>query len=238
MATVLITGASRGIGKASARIFAEKRYDLILTCKKNIEELKNLADDLSASYSIKASAYVVDQSDADAVLSFTTGLPEIDIFIANAGISKVGLLQDMSVAEWQEIVNVNLSSLFYYCKGLLPGMIQRGHGHIIPVSSVWGNAGASCEVAYSATKGGINAFTKALAKEVAPSHINVNAVAFGYIDTEMNREFSKEEVDAIIEEIPMNRIASAQEAAEMIYGVCQLPAYTTGQIFTMDGGWI
>jgi 3-oxoacyl-[acyl-carrier protein] reductase len=238
MATVLITGASRGIGKASARIFAEKGYDLILTCKKNIEDLKNLADDLSASYSIKASAYVVDQSDADAVLSFTAGLPEIDIFIANAGISKVGLLQDMSVAEWQEIVNVNLSSLFYYCKGLLPGMIHRGHGHIIPVSSVWGNAGASCEVAYSATKGGINAFTKALAKEVAPSHINVNAVAFGYIDTEMNREFSKEEVDAIIEEIPMNRIASAQEAAEMIYGVCQLPAYTTGQIFTMDGGWI
>ena len=128
--------------------------------------------------------------------------PGLDVLINNAGISFVGLLQDMSDAQWSEILNTNLSSVFYCCRSAIGHMVSQKSGKIINISSVWGVSGASCEVAYSATKGRINAFTKALAKELAPSNVQVNAVACGAIDTEMNRFLEEDELIALIEEIP------------------------------------
>lgn len=161
----------------------------------------------------------------------------IDCLVNNAGISQVGLFTDTTVKDWHEILNTNLLSAFSACHSVLPHMISRHSGKIINISSIWGEAGASCEVLYSASKGGINAFTKALAKEVAPSGIQVNAIAFGMIDTDMNQEFSEEDRQMIREEIPADYIASPKEAALMIYHTALAPSYMTGQVITFSGGW-
>ena len=161
----------------------------------------------------------------------------IDILINNAGISHIGLLGDMSNEEWHRVMGINLDSVFYCCREAIPYMLSKKSGSIINVSSVWGNIGASMEVAYSASKGAVNSFTKALAKELAPSNIRVNAAAFGTIDTRMNSCFSAEERTALEEEIPIGRYGTPQEAAECIYRLATAPAYLTGQIITMDGGW-
>ena len=161
----------------------------------------------------------------------------IDILINNAGISHIGLLGDMSNEEWHRVMGINLDSVFYCCREAIPYMLSKKSGSIVNVSSVWGNIGASMEVAYSASKGAVNSFTKALAKELAPSNIRVNAAAFGTIDTRMNSCFSAEERTALEEEIPIGRYGTTEEAAECIYRLATAPAYLTGQILTMDGGW-
>ena len=164
-------------------------------------------------------------------------IPSLDVLINNAGISYIGLLSEMSTESWNQVINTNLSSLFYTSKKAIPLMLQKHRGQIVNISSVWGDCGASMEVAYSAAKGGVNSFTKALAKELAPSGIQVNAVACGLINTEMNRGLSEEERRALIEEIPADRMGNTAEVAEMVYSVLSMPSYTTGQIFTIDGGW-
>ena len=176
-------------------------------------------------------------SDAGQVEQAVGQAGEVHVLINNAAISYVGLLADMTVEQWQQVINTNLSSLFYFCRLAVPGMVHRKQGKIINISSVWGNVGASMEVAYSAAKGGVNSFTKALAKELAPSNIQVNGVSFGIIDTRMNACFSEDELAAIREEIPADRIGTAKEAAEMVRQVLNTPSYFTGQIVTMDGGW-
>ena len=143
----------------------------------------------------------------------------------------------MSTDQWKQVIDTNLNALFYTCRHVIPQMVRRREGKIINVSSIWGNAGASMEVAYSASKGGVNSFTRALAKELAPSNVQVNAVAFGVIDTSMNACFSKEEMDALREEIPADRLGSPREAGEMIRMLVNAPSYLTGQIITMDGGY-
>ena len=159
------------------------------------------------------------------------------MLINNAGISYTGLLSEMSVEDWAHVMDVNLNSLFYTSRHAIPLMLQKHSGQILNISSVWGSVGASMEVAYSTSKGGVNAFTKALARELAPSNIQINAVSCGYIDTKMNAAYSPEEVSSIIEEIPADRIGTPEEAAAMVSCVLQMPSYTTGQIFTIDGGW-
>ncbi len=134
-------------------------------------------------------------------------------------------------------MGVNLDSCFYTCREAIPLMLKRHSGRIINISSVWGNAGASMEVAYSASKGGMNAFTRALAKELAPSNIQVNAIACGLLDTDMNRCLSQEEKEALIAEIPADRMGQASEAAQLALQLAQSPEYLTGQIITLDGGW-
>ena len=223
----LITGASRGIGEAVARRLAFEGYDLCLVCKNSIEKLRLLAGELKAESGISCEAYACDVSDPQQVISMLQQAGQIDVLIHNAGISHIGLLSDM-----------NLNSCFYLSHELIPQMVHRKEGKLLFVSSVWGNVGASMEVAYSASKGGINSFTRALAKELAPSNIQVNAVAFGVIDTQMNRCFSEEERCALKEEIPADRMGTCAEAAEMISQVLHSPAYLTGQVITMDGGWI
>lgn len=235
---IFITGASRGIGKAIAEAFAKEGYDLYLVCKNNLSSMQQFAEGLSKQYTVTTHCHAVDLSDSQTLETFLKTLPAMDVVVNNAGISYVGLLTDMSLSDWNEIINVNLTSTFLICRQLVPAMIQRHSGRIINISSVWGNVGASMEVAYSTTKGGINSFTKALAKELAPSSVQVNAIACGLIDTDMNACFSEEDLACVIEEIPADRIGRPEEVAALCVQLAQAPEYLTGQIITLDGGWI
>ena len=150
----------------------------------------------------------------------------------------VDLVNNAAQSGIRRVMNVNIGSVMNLCHLVIPSMVHRHHGRIINISSVWGNVGASCEAVYSASKGAINSFTKALAKELAPSNIQVNAIAFGAIETPMNAWLSKEEAEALADEIPAGREGTKEEAAQMICMVADAPDYLTGQIITMDGGWI
>ena len=241
----LITGASRGIGRAVAVELA-KGSDaevLVLNARHSsgkLEELSTLIGTLAPEKECIISygdvgnlAYVEELKQKVEEIGAS-----VQIIINNAAVSYVGLLTDMTEADWNETVSTNLSAVFNVCHTFVPGMISVKSGTIINVSSVWGLVGASCEVAYSATKGAVNAFTKALAKELAPSGISVNAAAFGVIDTEMNGHLNEDEKNALAEEIPAGRMATPKEAADYIYSVATSPAYLTGQVLTFDGGWI
>lgn len=237
---VLVTGASRGIGKETALTFASHGYDLIILSRHNIEKL-NEVKAAAEQAGVKCLSFLTDVSDYDSVLLLKQQLQEMQVSVStiinNAGISFFGLLQDTGIRDWEQVIHTNLSSCFYICKTFIPQMIARQSGHIINISSVWGNTGAACEVAYSASKGGVNAFTKALAKELAPSGISVNAIACGAIDTEMNSRLSPEERQQLEYEIPSGRMGSAAETAELIYSITVSTPYLTGQIITLDGGW-
>lgn len=233
----LITGASRGIGRAIAQRFAESGYDLILTCNKQIEQLQAFALQLSESYGVSCIASATDMGCEEDVLKLFSAISSLDVLINNAGISHIGLLSDMTATEWHRLFSVNLDACFYTCRAAIPLMLHEHRGKIINISSVWGEQGASMEVAYSATKGGLNAFTKALAKELAPSNIQVNAIACGVIDTDMNRCFSEAERQTLQEEIPADRLGQPEEVADLVLQTAQAPSYMTGQIITIDGGW-
>lgn len=235
---VFITGASRGIGRAIAAAFAKEGYHLYLVCKNNLTSMQAFADALHAEYGITAHCYAVDLADANAFEAFLNTLPDMDVVVNNAGISHVELLTDMSLQEWNTVLNVNLTAAFLANKKFLPAMVQRREGHIIHISSVWGNVGASMEVAYSATKGALNSMTKALAKEVAPSNVQVNAIACGLIDTDMNACFCEEDLENVIAEIPADRMGRPEEVAKLCLQLTEAPEYLTGQIITLDGGWI
>ena len=162
----------------------------------------------------------------------------LNILINNAGISCFGLLQDTTPEQWDAMITSNLNSVFYCSKLAIPEMLSKKSGKILSISSVWGNVGASMEVPYSTTKGAINAFTKALAKELGPSNIQVNAIACGMIDTEMNAVLSEDDITAITEEIPAGRMGTPEEVAELAFAITKKNDYLTGQIITLDGGWI
>lgn len=235
--TVLITGASRGIGKACAELFAKEGYDLILNCLRSETALRELADSLAAQYHTDCRLFFGDVGDHHFVDDMFAQIDRLDVLVNNAGISHVGLLHTMTPEEWQHIMNVNLNSCFYTARHAVPLMLKNHEGRIINISSVWGCVGASTEVAYSASKAGVNGFTKALAKELAPSRICVNAVACGIIDTDMNRHLSPEDLSSIKEEIPADRLGTAAEIAQTVLQLAGAPAYLTGQIITVDGGW-
>lgn len=241
----LITGASRGIGRETSLKYARNGYDVILICQKSKDELTKLERELAYLNSSNMS-FIRDISDFSQVSDMFEILQEHnmipDIIVNNVGISHIGLLQDMTEHEWQKVINTNLSSVFNVCKCAIPYMLQKDHknscpGRIVNISSMWGNVGASCEVAYSASKGGVNSFTKALAKELAPSNIPVNAIAFGVVDTSMNGFLNDEERAEIMNDIPAGRFLSANEAADIIYDISLLNPYVTGQIITADGGY-
>lgn len=234
----LITGASRGIGEAIAKELARQGFDLTLTCLNSLDQLKELAGGLEKKYGVSCHIFQGDMGDPEAVDRLFDGMNRLDVLINNAGISHIGLLSDMSVSQWRRVMSTNLDSCFYTCRRAIPLMVHVKQGRIINISSVWGQAGASMEAAYSASKGGVNSLTKALAKELAPSNIQVNAIACGVIDTDMNRCFSPEEMASLIEEIPADRIGRAEEVAALAGQLITAPAYMTGQIITIDGGWI
>lgn len=239
--TAIITGASRGIGCAIAREFAAQGYNLVLTCSKSINKLKELERELIQTYRIQCSGFICDGGNPQEVDALFHHLKvsdsAIDVLINNAGIPFFGLLQDMSMGDWNKVIQTNLSSVFYFSKNVIPFMLTKKSGKIINISSVWGIHGASYEVAYSAAKGGVNAFTKALAKELAPSNIQVNAIACGVIDTEMNQCLSSDEIQCLKDEIPANRLGSPEEVAYFTMQLCNNNRYLTGQIISLDGGW-
>lgn len=236
---VLITGASSGIGRETALKYAKNEHPVIIICKNNRSALMDLEQEI-LEMGGRVLSYVKDVSQFNEVsdmfreLETQNMIP--DILINNAGISYVGLLQDMTPEEWRRVIDTNLTSAFNCSKCAIPYMLKKHSGRIVNISSMWGNVGASCEVAYSASKGGINTFTKALAKELAPSGIAVNAIAFGMVDTRMNAFLDEEEKASLIEEIPAGRILSQQESADIIYSVSMMNSYVTGQIITADGG--
>ena len=236
--TALITGASRGIGAAIAEKFAKEGYNLILVAHKSLDLLKDLSHKLNEKYGISCTYHIGDMGDSAFVKSIFTSIEELDVLVNNAGISHIGLLQDMTDEEWQRIMATNLDSVFFSCRAAIPLMLKKHSGHIINISSAWGLVGAGTEVAYSASKGGLNSFTKALGKELAPSSISVNAIACGVIDTEMNAFLSDEEKEALIDEIPFGRMGTPEEVAETALLLANSPTYLTGQIIGLDGGWI
>ena len=233
----LITGASRGIGEAIARRFAREGYHLYLTCSNSYNALLTLSKELSQAYNVPCQAFQTDMGDFAQVEELFSHISSLDVLVNNAGIAHMGLLMDMSREEWQHIMDVNLNSCFYTAKFSIPLFLQKHSGCILNISSVWGNVGAAAEVAYSTSKAGVNGFTKALAKELAPSHITVNAIACGVIDTSMNQCFSPGEIQELIDEIPADRLGKASEIAEIALQLVNTPDYMTGQIITVDGGW-
>lgn len=239
--TVLITGASRGIGKAVAVKFAKKGYNVVINCAHREQELLQAQKEIEA-YQVSCTAFLGDMGDLETCERMYKLIRKqyggLDVLVNNAGVSYVGLLQDMSADDWNQIMTTNLTSVFNCCKLAIPFMLEQKQGKIINISSVWGNVGASCEVAYSATKGGINAFTRALAKELAPSNIQVNAVACGAIDTEMNQWMEEDELIGLVEDIPTGRLGRAEEVADLVYHLGYKNAYLTGQVIGLDGGWI
>ena len=239
--TVLVTGSSRGIGKAIALKFAKEGYNVVITCLKNIDLLNNVKKEIESN-GVSCLAQLCDVGDFSQVTSLFTSIQTqfqgIDVLVNNAGISHIGLLSDMTPEEWQRLMNTNLNSVFYTSKAAIPYMLHKKAGRIINISSVWGEAGASCEAAYSASKGGVNSFTKALAKELAPSNIQVNAVSCGAIDTEMNAFLDEEDRQALMDEIPASRFGLPAEVGQFVYQLAEGPAYLTGQILRIDGGWI
>lgn len=233
----LVTGASRGIGRAIAAVLAASGCDLYITCHNNSVLLDSLAAELHKQYGITCSCYTFPICNEEKVEEMFRDIPYLDILVNNAGISYIGLLTDMTYKEWQEVIDTNLNACFLTCRAAIPAMVRRHQGKIINISSVWGTVGASTEVAYSASKGGVNALTRALAKELGPSNIQVNAIACGVIDTDMNKCFCKEELQQLIQEIPADRLGSPAEVAELVRLFCIGNEYLTGQIITLDGGW-
>lgn len=240
--TALITGASRGIGKAVATELAKNGYHLALFCHNNIDLLNELAENLKAEYKVEVYIYCGDIADygftIPACEDALSKLGQIDVLINNAGIAHIGLLTDMTVDEWKKVINTNLSSVFYTSKAIAPSMVNRRCGDIINISSMWGTVGASCEVAYSASKGAVNSFTKAFGKELAPNGVSVNAITCGVVDTDMNGQLSSDEKAELAEEIPVGRFCKPEEIAQTVMSIINAPSYMTGQIIGVDGGYI
>lgn len=238
---VLVTGASRGIGRAIAITFAEAGWSVGVCCRHSTSELDGLKEGIE-SQGGRCFCYTGDmgiyENARDFVAEASGALGPIDCLVNNAGISHIGLLSDMSPLQWQQILQTNLTSVFNCSHEVIPGMVARQSGSIINISSVWGICGASCEVAYSASKGGVNSFTRALAKELAPSHIMVNAIACGAIDTQMNQFLSPEERARLIDEIPACRMGQPEEVGRLTLQLAGNHPYLTGQVITLDGSWI
>ena len=247
----IVTGASGGIGSAIAIKLAKEGYDLLLIGGRQADRLSETCS-LCRQEGVSVTSLQMDFSDLCKTEQILAGFSDpahskadlpnascrtADLLVNCAGISQIGLLQDMKMEEWLRIMNINLTSTFAMCHSVIPSMVQAKKGCILNISSVWGSVGASCETAYSATKGGIHALTKALAKELAPSGIAVNAIACGMIDTAMNHCFTKEEIADICEEIPAGRMGSPEEIADTVALLARAPIYLTGQIIGVDGGW-
>lgn len=238
--TVLVTGASGGIGSAIACEFAKKGYQVVISYHRHPE----LAELTHQRILALGSAGICLQADVrkeqQVEMLFQQAEDEfgfIDVLVNNAGISQTGLFTDTSFEDWQMIMETNVSSVFLCCKRALGPMIQRKQGAIINISSVWGEIGASCEVAYSASKAAVIGLTKALAKEEGPSGIRINCIAPGLIATKMNRHLSQEELDSFCEETPLCKMGQPSDVAETAVFLAE-NQFITGQVVGVNGGLI
>lgn len=238
--TVLITGSSKGIGAATAILFAQKGYNVVINYNNSFEAATLLCRSLVANgYSvITHKANVANRLEVELMVKETLyKFGSLDILVNNAGIAYEGLITETDEIDYDKIIDVNLKGVFNCCKAVTPSMVGRQSGKIINISSMWGQVGASCEVAYSAAKAGVIGLTKALAKELAPSGITVNCIAPGLIETGMNSNLSVDELNAFVETIPLGRIGSADEIAAAIEFLASDKAnYITGQVLGINGG--
>lgn len=236
MKTVLITGGSRGIGAETVRTFAAAGYGVAFTYRNSEKEAEKLAKETGA-FPILADAQDEGQIYAS-VAAAKERLGHIDVLVNNAGICRGSLLQDLEKPLWDRILAVNLTAAYLYAKAVLPEMIGRKSGRIVNVTSVWGIVGASYEVAYSASKAGLIGFTKALAKEVGPSGITVNAVAPGVIDTDMNASLSEEDMKDLAAQTPIPKIGTPREVAEaVLFLASDAASFITGENLSVGGGF-
>lgn len=244
MKTALITGAAGGIGRATVKKFIDEGYFVVGQYNNNLSGINDLKEELNLLgkgdffYAVKA-----DFSSSEEINKMMDTVEKsfkrFDVLVNNAGVGLYKLITETTEKEWEDIFSVNVKSAYMITNRVLDGMIKYKKGKIVNVSSMWGQVGASMEVAYSASKGAIISYTKALAKELAPSKINVNCVCPGVIDTKMNARLSASELDEIKRETPLGRLGSADEVAELIWFLCSEKAdFITGQIITVDGGFV
>ncbi len=243
MKNVLVTGATGGIGKAIAELFAKSGYNVALHTFSKIEQAKLFGEELENKYSVKTFVVTADVSQWNEVKNMFSLVDEnfgkIDVLVNNAGVSSVMMLCDTDETEMDRVLGVNLKGAMMCAKEASVNMVHNKWGRIINISSVWGNVGASCEVAYSASKAGLVGFTKALAKELAPSGITVNAVSPGLIDTKMNAHLSNDDIKELCDEIPVGRIGTPEEVAHtVLFLASEEASYITAQNIAVDGGWI
>ena len=236
--TVFITGASRGIGAAAAKLFYENGYNVVINYNNSEEKAKALAESLPGALLIRGD--VSQEEDVRRMVDAAIGhFGKIDVLINNAGISYVNLLKDTSLSDWENLFSVNVTGTFLMTKYVSENMLSNHNGKIINISSIWGISGASLESAYSATKGAVIAFTKAMAKELGPSGITVNCVAPGFIDTDMNSDVTPEDAKAFCDDTPLGRIGTPEEVSKtLLFLASDWADFITGQIIGVDGGVI
>ena len=236
----LITGGSRGIGAACVRLFAESGYAVVFLYRQREDAALALVEELRAR-GLDASCYRCDVSDGAQVRATVAEIlrlyHHIDVLVNNAGVAHIGLLTDMSEADWNAVFDTNIGGVFHATQAVLPGMISRRQGSVVNVSSMWGEVGASCEVAYSAAKAAVIGFTKALAKEVGPSGVRVNCVSPGLIATDMNAELDENALRELADETPLSRVGTAEEVARAaLYLAGDGASFITGQVLGVSGG--
>lgn len=236
---IIITGASKGIGKEIAKELAKQGHIIIANYNKSEKEILELKKELEEK-NIKIEIFKADVSKKEEVSKLVNYVIEkykkIDVLINNAGISQIKEFTQITDEDWNNMINTNLNSVFYMSQETCKNMIHNKKGCIINISSIWGTIGASCEVHYSVSKAGVDALTKSLAKELGPSNIRVNSIAPGIIDTEMNKHLTKEEIEYLKEEIPLERIGKTQDIARCVKWLIE-DEYTTGQVISINGGW-
>ncbi len=240
MSTAIVTGGAKGIGKAIVEELAKNGINVVINYNKSKQAAKDLRQELTQD-GCNVEIYKADVSkreEAKRLVSFAKEkFGEIDILINNAGIDKWQLFTDITDEDWDEIISCNLNSAFYMTQEVVKDMIHNKKGTIINISSIWGITGASCEVAYSVSKAGMDGLTKALAKELAPSGIRVNSIAPGAIMTDMNKNLTNEEIEEVNNQIPLGRFGTPQEVAKCAKWLVE-DSYTTGQIISPNGGWV
>jgi len=237
MQTVLITGGTRGIGKAMVEAFSTNGYKVAFTYKNSEIAAKNLAESTGALAIRADSAF---ESDVLSAVEYTREqFGNIDCLINNAGVCAFSLFSDISLDDWNNMLAVNLTGAFLYTKAVLPDMIAKKAGRIINITSMWGIVGSSCEVHYSAAKAGLIGMTKALAKELGPSGITVNAIAPGVIDTEMNKMLSDADREALIDETPLMKFGTPEDVANAaLFLASDRASFITGEVINLSGGFI
>ncbi len=239
MKTALITGGTKGIGKAIAQEFLQSGYEVILNyCHDEDSALSTQSEFNMLGYCpVLMRADVSDENQVKEMFKEVFRIyGKIDVLVNNAGISLVQVIQDTTLADWERVFAVNMRGVFLCSREVADSMICAGGGSIINVASIWGEVGASCEVAYSATKGAVIAFTKALAKELAPSFVRVNCVSPGVIDTEMNSHLSEVEMEDLISQIPIGRLGTGEDVAKACVFLAE-NGYVTGEVLSVGGGF-
>ena len=231
MATVVITGGSRGIGAATVRRFAARGDRVFFFYEKAHDRAKALEEETGAT------GICCDVAREDAVREAFLQIPQVDILICCAGISRVGLFQDVTPEAWDRMFNVNVKGIYHTVRQAIPYFLKQQKGCILTLSSMWGQVGASCEAVYAATKGAVIALTKSLAKELGPSGIRCNCVAPGVILTDMCAGFDRQTLDALAEETPLGRNGTAEDVAGALMYLADAP-FVTGEVLSVNGGFV